>query len=418
MSKVNELRQERSGILVKMEALLEKASTEKRDFTQDEEKEYDGMEKGLDQLDQKIIQEEKTEARQKRVTEERKRLGNPQPVITSLEPDGFRNLGEFFFAITKNPGDQRLQELRVQQAKDGTAGGYNIPEQFRPELLEVPVAPAVIRGRATVIPAGSPPDAAITMPALDQRASAGANHMFGGVTVTHSGEGDSITESTARFRQVKLEPKPLTAFVTASNKLVANWDAASAVIPRLMRGAQIAAEDLDFLSGDGVNKALGVINCPAAIDVNRATASQIGWADVRTMYSRLRRMGGSPVWIASQTAIPQLVQIADASSRSIWQQNVVEGVPSMLYGIPVLFHDRSPALGTKGDLVLADLSAYLIKDGSGPMVAVSEHFRFQNDEVAFRLVFNVDGQPWLNEPIALEGSTANTVSPFIVLDTP
>ena len=90
----------------------------------------------------------------------------------------------------------------------------------------------------------------------------------------------------------------------------------------------------------------------------------------------------------------------------------------MLYGFPVLFHDRSPALGTKGDLVLADLSAYLIKDGSGPMVAVSEHFRFQNDEVAFRLVFNVDGQPWLNEPIALEGSTANTVSPFIVLDTP
>ena len=129
MSKVNELRQERSGILVKMEALLEKASTEKRDFTSDEEKEYDGMEKSLDQLDQKIIQEEKTEARQKRVAEERKRLGNPQPVITSLEPDGFRNLGEFFFAITKNPGDQRLQELRVPLELPGlpTVQGGTVP---------------------------------------------------------------------------------------------------------------------------------------------------------------------------------------------------------------------------------------------------------------------------------------------------
>ena len=418
MSKVNELRQERSGILVKMEALLEKASTEKRDFTQDEEGEYDVMEKSLDQLDQKIIQEEKTEARQKRVAEERKRLGNPQPVITSLEPDGFRNLGEFFHAIVRNPGDQRLQELRVQQAKDGTAGGFNIPEQFRPKLLEISVAPAVIRPRARVIPAGSPPDAAITMPALDQRASQGASHMFGGVIVTHSGEGDAINESTARFRQFKLEPKPITAFVTASNKLVANWDAASAVIPRLMRGAQVAAEDTDFLSGDGVNKALGIINCPAAVDINRATASQIGWADIRNMLSRSRSIGGQRIWIASQTVLPQLMQIADASSRAIWAPSASDSVPPTLYGLPVLFHDRSPGLGTKGDLVLTDPTAYVIKDGSGPFVAVSEHFRFQNDETAFRLVFNVDGQPWLTEPMALEGSTANTVSPFIVLDTP
>jgi hypothetical protein len=28
----------------------------------------------------------------------------------------------------------------------------------------------------------------------------------------------------------------------------------------------------------------------------------------------------------------------------------------------------------------------------------------------------VDGQAWLREPIPLEGSTANTISPFVVLN--
>jgi HK97 family phage major capsid protein len=84
-------------------------------------------------------------------------------------------------------------------------------------------------------------------------------------------------------------------------------------------------------------------------------------------------------------------------------------------GIPLVFVDRLPALGTKGDLCLVNLSYYLIKDGSGPFVDLSDQIRFLNDEVVFRITWHVDGKPWLTEPIGLEGSTANTVSPFVVL---
>jgi HK97 family phage major capsid protein len=132
------------------------------------------------------------------------------------------------------------------------------------------------------------------------------------------------------------------------------------------------------------------------------------------MYARLK-MGGSPVWIASQTTIPQLATIADAASRNIWVESAAPGIPPTLIGIPVLFHDRSVALGTAGDLVLADLSYYLIKDGSGPFVAASEHVYFTSNKTVVKIFMNVDGKPWLNEPLPLEGSTSNTVSPFIVL---
>ena len=37
-------------------------------------------------------------------------------------------------------------------------------------------------------------------------------------------------------------------------------------------------------------------------------------------------------------------------------------------------------------------------------------------KTVFKIVWNVDGHPWLTEPLALEGSTSNTVSPFVVLE--
>lgn len=420
--KVNELRGSRKEVVDEMEAILHKVESEERDFNDNEEKRYGELEQELDLIDEDIAKESKKEERAARIASERESMKQverkmPTRMVADHGNTGeFRNLGEFFHTIVVNPGDTRLNEVRVQQMKNGVAGGFAVPEQFRDDFLQVPVAPSVIRPRAFVVPAGDPPDSKLTMPALDQRVSQGGSHMYGGVTVYHDGESATLTESTARIQKVSLEPKRLTAYMTASNELLANWMAAGTVIPRLMREAINGQEDYDFLRGDGVNKAMGVINSGGAIDYARATANQVSYADVVGMYARLKNLGGSPVWITSQTCIPQLTQLADASSANIWVQNAAANVPPSLLGIPVIYHDRSPALGSKGDLILADLSAYLIKDGSGPIISMSEHFRFQNNEVAFRVVQHVDGQAWLNEPIALEGSTANTVSPFVVLN--
>jgi HK97 family phage major capsid protein len=121
------------------------------------------------------------------------------------------------------------------------------------------------------------------------------------------------------------------------------------------------------------------------------------------------------VWIASQTTIPQLVTIADAGSNNLWVQSAAANIPPTLMGFPVLFHERSVALGTEGDLILADLGYYMIKDGSGPFVQASPHFYFTSNKTVIKIFWNVDGAPWLDEPIPLQGSTSNTVSPFVIL---
>jgi HK97 family phage major capsid protein len=297
-------------------------------------------------------------------------------------------------------------------------GGFALPEQFKPEIWQVAPQEAIVKPRATVIPAGDPPDAKLTMPSLDQTA---AQNVYGGVVMTHTGEALALTETDAHLRQITMEPKKIAGYIVCTNELLNNWGAASSFITGQMSKARVGQEDYDFLRGNGVNKSIGVLNSPARITVTRSAANTIAWIDVYSMYARAK-FGGNLVWLVSQTAIPQLVTIVDAGNHSIWlggalMGNARETMPSTLMGFPVVFADRLPALGTEGDIILADLSYYLVKEGSGPDVALSTELLFLTDRVVFRVTWRVDGKPWLTEPIGLEGNVASTVSPFVTLST-
>jgi HK97 family phage major capsid protein len=300
----------------------------------------------------------------------------------------------------------------------GAEGGFALPTQFRDTILQVSPQEAIVRPRATVIPAGEPPDAKLEMPALDQTSSKG---MYGGVVITHGGEGLTMTETEAALRQVSMEPKQMDAYIVCTNKLLVNWEAASSYLTRALRTAVAGAEDYDFLRGDGINKALGLINAPAAITVTRSAPNTIAYVDIYTMYGRAKQ-GGSLAWIASPTCVPQLCTLTDTGGHNMWVGGtaaiggaLAQPVPPQLMGLPVLWADRLPALGTSGDIVLADLSYYLVKDGSGPFSAISTELLFLSNRTIFKILWNVDGRPWLTEPIGLEGSTTNTVSPFVKL---
>ena len=81
---------------------------------------------------------------------------------------------------------------------------------------------------------------------------------------------------------------------------------------------------------------------------------------------------------------------------------------------PVIFTEKTEPLGDKGDIVLADLSQYVIGLRSEMRFEMSIHAHFSTDEVLARLIERHDGQPLWNEPLTLAGSTQ--VSPFVTLD--
>ena len=413
--RLSNLVKKRTDATDKMKVMLDAADAEKRDLTADEEKSYTELDKEVDVC-------KKEEERTRKLIQDEEVLDAPKNsirvAIRAEAPKEFQNMGEFIHSVRFYPDDARLSyvetEKREQSMGVGVEGGFAVPNQFLPTLRMVDPQAAIFRSRATVIPAGTPPDASVTMPCLDQGP---ARNIYGGMTVSWIAEGATKPETDLRLREVCLTPHEVAGHTVITDKLLRNWAAADGLITQMLRLCLNGTEDTAFYSGSGVGQPQGVINSPARIDIGRAGANAIAFADIRNMYAQLK-FGGSPVWIASQTILPQITNLVDAGNHLIWapNANVIGGPPGTLYGIPLMFNDRSVGLGTRGDLILVDMSYYLIKDGSGPFVAASPHVYFTTNKTVIKIFWNVDGQSWLNAPLGLEGSVANTVSPFIVLN--
>jgi HK97 family phage major capsid protein len=64
--------------------------------------------------------------------------------------------------------------------------------------------------------------------------------------------------------------------------------------------------------------------------------------------------------------------------------------------------------------MLVDPQLYVIGDRMQIEIAASEHVNFLKNQMTWRVVERVDGQPWLEKPITLQDASS-TVSPFVVL---
>ena len=85
-----------------------------------------------------------------------------------------------------------------------------------------------------------------------------------------------------------------------------------------------------------------------------------------------------------------------------------------MFGRPIVPLEQCSSLGAVGDIILGDMSQYLLIDKGGINSASSIHVRFLYDESVFRFIYRVDGQPIWNKPITpYKGS--NTLSPFVTL---
>ncbi len=436
MSVLEQLYARRNELATTMRALVDKANAEDRDLDEAEAETFADAEAEVGKLTARIERLERVDALDASLDGARPAVARGQGAIPRAGgPEAareFESLGEFVHAVRFRQNDQRLASLfnegvgqtpdpRGEQRMDtGSSGGFMVPAQFRAELLRVDPAAAIVRPRARVIPAGSPPDAAITFPALDQTGAA-PGHMYGGVEVAWISEGAQKPDTDADFREITLEPHEVAANLTVTDKLLRNWMAADALLSGLLRDAIVAAEDRAFIQGDGVGKPMGFVNSPARQLETRTGSGAIVFADIKNMYSRLLRRGAMPVWVAGNSVRGQLTSLRNKESTAgddalVWQPSLREGEPDRLMGYPIVWSERSPTLGSPGDLALVDLSMYLVKDGSGPFIAASEHVLFKQNKTVIKAFWNVDGRPWLTAPF--KGEDGFVQSPFVVLNTP
>jgi HK97 family phage major capsid protein len=401
--------EEKRALLVKNHekavSLNNRAATESRDFTKEEKIEFDSILNESEGIRMELVEDEKRAARLSQLNEYMtKPTSKPMAAgVIPTPPAGkdYRNLGEWF-----------IESRTMSMGVPGT-GGIVVPEQFKNTILSMKGESQIIRPRATVIEAGDPPDAKITIPVFNQF---GANGIYGGMTMQWIGEGGTKADTTPEFTSIELEPKELGGSTIITDQLLRNAPALSSWLQTQYGMLVNGKEDYVFLRGNGVGQAQGILGCAAEKAVARNTASQVLFTDIRSMLTALPADSwGSAVWIANQTVLPYLLNLVDTAGNTLFMVgDITKKIPASLFGLPIIFTGKTPTLGTKGDLMLADLSYYLIKDGSGPYFASSEHVYFTTNKTVVKCFKLVDGAPWVKSTLLLEdGST--TVSPFVAL---
>jgi HK97 family phage major capsid protein len=169
---------------------------------------------------------------------------------------------------------------------------------------------------------------------------------------------------------------------------------------------------------------MGILNSNAYVSVAKETgqaADTVVWQNVNKMWARLwARSRNSAVWFIHQDVLPQLgamtMPVGVGGVPVYLPATGVAGAPySTLYGRPVLEIEQADTVGDQGDIMLLDLSQYLMIDKGGLEAAQSIHVRFIYGENTFRFMLRTDGQPIWNSPLTLFNSTT-TVAPFVLLD--
>jgi HK97 family phage major capsid protein len=300
-----------------------------------------------------------------------------------------------------------------QQMGVGADGGFMVPTEFRAQLLEVDPAQTPLLANSTRLPAGTNPDAEVKLPALDQ-----STNQHGGVTVSRIDEGDEKPETTGKLSQVGWTPTEIGAHIALTEKLIRNWSGATGLAQRLLRGALNEHIENEVYRGDGVAKPLGIIASPAAYKINRATANDFTFADVADMTARFMQRKGKAFWLYNQLLLSKLIQMKDGNNNLVWQQSIVPGSPSTLWGLPAFPYEFASAVGALGDVALVRPDPYyVIKDGAGPFVDMGRIDKdFTKGKVRVRIFMSNDGGPWLKAPFKLQNGTE--VSPFVLLDIP
>jgi HK97 family phage major capsid protein len=305
----------------------------------------------------------------------------------------------------------------------GSDGGFLVQTDQQTQIRQRVYSQGNILSRVTRIPISANSNG-IKLFGIDETSRADGSR-YGGIRSYWTAEGGLKLDSKPKFREMDMRLHKIAALVYATDELLQDTTALEAWIQeRLPDELRFKAEDA-ILTGTGAGMPLGIFNSGAAITVSKEvgqTAGTIVFENIVNMWSRLYAPSRSnAVWLVDQSAESQLYTMSLAIGAGgipvYMPAGGISGAPfSTLFGRPIIPVEYLSQVGTKGDIVLADLSQYVVIDKGDVQSASSMHVRFLYDEMVFRFVYRIDGQPEWNSPLTPKNS-GPTLSPFVVLET-
>lgn len=412
-------------------ALVDAAKGQGRELDTEEQRNFEDYVAHANALQKDIEREQALRAHEERMNTSHEKPTKPELVPAEVaQRRVFRSFGEQMQAVIRasQPGgffDPRL-EVRVPMGMGeglGSDGGFLVQTDFSTELLRQTYEIGQVANRCRKIGLSSNANS-IKIPAVDETSRIDGSR-WGGVASAWTAEAGTKTPSMPQLREINLTLHKLTALAYATDELLAD---ASALESLLMTAfAEEIAFRLDnaIIRGTGAGQPLGILASPALVTVAAEGGQPIDTVvteNLINMYSRLHAGNRrNAVWFINQNVEPQLMQLSLAVGAG---GNIVYMPPgglsatpyATLFGLPVIPIEQASSIGDVGDVILADMSQYLLVDKGGMQAASSIHVRFVNDESTFRFVYRVAGEPtWSSPKTPFLGGATFTTSPFVTL---
>jgi HK97 family phage major capsid protein len=340
----------------------------------------------------------------------------------------FANLGEQMQAVHRlavaHERDPRLVSAALGANETIPSDGGNLVQvDFSTEILRRTFDRPGLAAKVRKFPLGANSNGMKLNALKDNSRATGSR--YGGVRGYWLAEAAALTASgPMQFRQMELNLKKLGALLYATDEQLQDAAFLEAMMVQAVSDEFAFLVDESIISGNGAGKPMGFMNAGCKVAVSKETgqaARTIVFENIQKMWSRLwAKSMPNAVWYINQDCYPQL----NALSLVIGTGGVPVYLPpgglsaapfGTLMGRPVMPIEFCETVGTEGDIILADLSQYMLIDKSVAS-ATSIHVAFLTGEQAFRFIYRLDGQPVDNLPITPYKGSA-TQSPFITLAT-
>lgn len=343
------------------------------------------------------------------------------------ETEGFKSFGEQLMAVknfeTRHELNPLLKQTGLSEGQP-SEGGFLVQTDFATQLLEKVYTSSDIIARVTRLPVSANSNA-MKIPAVGESSRADGSR-WGGIRAYWAAEAGTKTPSQPAFDQVSLELKKLIGLCYATDELLNDAPALEAWVRMAF------TKEFDFkiadaiINGDGAGKPLGILNAPCTYaitaETGQATTTILAENIIKMWAARYGPNSSNYVWLINQNIEPQLFTMSLAVGTGGIPVYMPAGGLSVapyatLIGRPVIPCEQCATLGTAGDIILADLSQYIMIDKGTTEAASSIHVKFTTDETAFRFVFRCDGQPWWKTYLTPYKGSTSYQSPFVTIAT-
>jgi HK97 family phage major capsid protein len=323
--------------------------------------------------------------------------------------------------------DSRLKRLDLKGVATGanenvqTEGGYLLDPTLSTTLMKPIHEEGPFTNQVTRLPVSNNSNYG-WINGVDETSRADGSR-WGGIRGYWAAEAATVTASKPAFRRINWELNKLFILAYGTDELLADAAQFEAVLQQGAREEMAFKVNNGVLNGTGAGQPLGVLNSGALISITAETgqaAATVLYENLIKMWARLPSASKPKAnWYINTDVNPQLDQLSLASGTAALEPRFIgydqNGV-MRIKGRPVIETEFNATLGTVGDIVLMDPTAYLMWEKTGVEAATSIHVQFIYDETTFRFTYRCDGQPSISTYITPFMGT-NYLSPFIALAT-